>query len=1607
MSAMKNIRVLLAFVFGSFCTTLLAQSEGMTSLITHKSQLSSPFTDAVEGTDIGALIDGNTYTYWHSDWHSTPRADYHWVDVELPEPTKGILCLYMHRRNSSNDHPTEVLISVSLEGDVWWDAAELSLPYQGFSGVTSAPFKITSPIKYIRITPTNCYSVFSSIWHAAELQIYQVSEDYEYSTDLQGVKINEIQVANVDQYIDHSFNYGGWIELYNSSSTTCSLEKSTIRHTDIDGVVEEFTLGLAHGLLKSKDYACLCFDHNSEDGVFGPDAHLQIPFKMDPDGGVVELLDVDGRVVDAVTYPPAIARCSYARIADGAEQWGWTAYGTPDESNNNCSFADERLPVPVVSVESTLFTEGFSFDVEILEGTTLRYTTDGSTPTMNHGLTSGSGVFEVQATSVFRFALVADDKLPSQVITRTFIKDENDLQIPILCISTAPENLYDDMIGVYTKGTNGVSGKGQGSPCNWNMDWERPVNVEYLIKEDGEYRPILNQEAEFKIAGGWSRAYGGDENWPMKSSFRLKAGKVYEGNNSFDYPIFANSKPYNKYKTLQVRNGGNDTYARIYDAAIHEIFRRSGFYVDCQAWQPCHVFFNGEYLGMLNIRENNNKHYGESGYGIDTDEMDQFELNSEIGYEQKEGTKDSFLRWLDLTKQLSFDPTNQAIWQEICDMVDVDEFCNYMAAECYIGSGDWITNSNNIKGFRSRTEDGKFHLVLFDADSAFGSTNMISSIYGLLDNYDGRYADNAGVSYLAEIFFNMLQYEPFRRQFLHAFSIVDGSVMEPERCKAIIDEMVAYTTPALAIEGNSPQSSANNLYSQISNSGKRSSRMSNMKNFWGLTEEYKVSLECNIPEARLLIEGQEVPTRKFDGTLFGPVSIATKAPAGYVFKGWKLMSNSKAQVDVLPFGSSWMYYDQGSLDDTQWKVPECGDVVWNEGAAPFGYGTVGTMADAADYNTVLDYGGDARNKRPTYYFRQEFTLSELPAVGDFFSLHYYIDDGVIFYVNGVEVGSYHCISGSTYQDFSTAYESNVAYYGTIDIPIQLLKEGKNVITAEAHNTSASSSDMFFDARLTKSVSESSVISTQELLTFNEDIISGSCQLVAMYDKLEEPSEVLESGASPVRINEVSAGNSIYINDHFKKNDWVELYNTTDGDIDVSGMYLSDNRNNPQKYQINADGSMANTVIPAYGRLIVWCDKLVPISQLHAPFKLDNADGAYIILQAEDGTWSDEMEYLEQNDWQTYGRYPDGGQHVSYQSRPSIALPNVMGVYDFASENATYWGDSLMAITLGLEKGWNWTSHNLGSKVHVSRFTGYAQHIVGQYESYVKEDTWSGNLKVLDFAAGYKIKMSEAADITLRGNLFDVDTPISVKQGWNWLGCPLYNTTTIDVALRGYLPTEGDAIVGINGFATYEEGRWIGTLSSLSSGQAYLLKCNKEQVFYWNSLSSPVVRKAKRYSLPEKELSESVPWQVDVHAYPNVTSVIAVLELPTLEDGVVAAFCGEECRGISQEVEGLLYMNVHGEGGETLHLKAMDAQGGIYDIEQTFVLTPENVLGSRKVPFQLTVKGDDVVELSSAARAVSTTYYTLNGVQVDKPTSGVLVEKIVYENGKVVARKIVR
>ena len=96
------------------------------------------------------------------------------------------------------------------------------------------------------------------------------------------------------------------------------------------------------------------------------------------------------------------------------------------------------------------------------------------------------------------------------------------------------------------------------------------------------------------------------------------------------------------------------------------------------------------------------------------------------------------------------------------------------------------------------------------------------------------------------------------------------------------------------------------------------------------------------------------------------------------------------------------------------------------------------------------------------------------------------------------MGSYHCLSGSTYNDFSTEYESNTAAYGSIRIPDGVLHEGSNTITVEVHNTSFTSSDIFFDARLAKATPTSISTDNREEVVLDETMENGTHHMIAVY-----------------------------------------------------------------------------------------------------------------------------------------------------------------------------------------------------------------------------------------------------------------------------------------------------------------------------------------------------------------------------------------------------------------------------------------------------------------------------------------------------------------------------
>lgn len=1427
----------------------------------------------------------------------------------------------------------------------------------------------------------------------------------------EGLVINEIQVANIDQFLDPSVNYGGWIELYNPTDESICLNGLVVS----DHLGSSCQLSEDMDVIEPHQYKNLWFDHYDTGNAYSKEAYKQVCFKLQWEGGTIFIRDKDGNSVVQQDYPAGIQRCSYARTIDGTGEWQWTGIPTPEATNAESTFSQTQLEMPIVDSDATVFTSDFDVQVAIPDGAILRYTDDGSTPTLDNGATSLDGVFHIGgATKVLRFRLFKDGYLPSGVVTRTYIYRDRNYYLPIISIVTDSMNLYDDTIGSYVDGTNGTSGNNK-SFSNKNRSWDRPVNFEYLVPDEidgGSFLMALNQECDFEICGGWSRHFS------PASSFRLKGGKYYLGQNFFPYPFFED-KPYIKSKTLQVRNGGNENIARHKDAAIHEMILKSRFNVDCQAVQPAHIFINGQYKFMFNIREPNNKNHGYSNYGIDTDEMDQFEINGSKGYEQKSGDDTVFRRWLTLAQQLADDPTNDAIYADICEIVDIDEYCNYMAAECYLGSGDWITNSNNIKGYRSR-QDGKFHLVMMDLDAAFNTTSMVASLED--KRYDVRY--DTGRNFLIDIFLNMLTYEPFKRRFIDSFCIVNGSVFDPERCTGIANALKDEMYMALSFEGNTNklEERVASLINYVTNVDKRSSRMKNMSNYFGLTSQdtYSLTIKSNIDGGSLWLNQEEIPLNKFSGTLYAPATLKASTPAGYRFKGWLMEgddTNLLSSESLFDTSATWLYYDQGSLDGVAWQN-EVENVAWKEGQAPLGYGVVG-INGSSDYVTTLDYGSNSSQKRPTYYFRKAVTLDELPTDKERYELTYYVDDGFVAYVNGTEVGRYLMSGTPSYASYSTNYVSSTAGTGTIVIPNDLLHEGENVITVEVHNTSATSSDIYWTAKLTHKIyGQTPYISTETTLDITT-LDTNSAILTATYERLAD-EDMLADIATPIKVNEVSAGNAIFIGDYYKKNDWIELYNTTDTDLDVAGLFVSDDLDDPLKYQIPT-ASAINTLIPANGHLILWTDKLEPINQLHTNFKLGNTNRQWVLVSSSTAfveanstffdahpelrDFADALVYDQHNGDQSVGRYPDGANSFYLMNRPTIEKANAKHSYDtFIGEDKGIMDLTNATFILDLAEGWNWISHPLSNAIPVSDFENYADRILSQtFEAYYSSDTHQmrGLLKRLTAGSLYKVDMSEAHTYVFDGQQPATALSISLYPGWNWIGYPLTGSQTLDTAFDHSKIDEGDIIIGQSGFAEYSEDEgWIGTLSSLTPGKGYLYRSSTTKALRFSPsisnvrLRNPQVRDARlavknapscTTASDESVIETSiVPTSPDRHAYPNVMAIIGQIEgEASTSNGQfkIAAYADGECRGISEQIDGKHYLTVYGQDSEALTFKAYDETGSSLDIEQTIAFGTD-IVGTRTHPYTFTLKMAMPTEVMTPSAEANlsrlTGIYNLNG-----------------------------
>jgi len=256
----------------------------------------------------------------------------------------------------------------------------------------------------------------------------------------------------------------------------------------------------------------------------------------------------------------------------------------------------------------------------------------------------------------------------------------------------------------------------------------------------------------------------------------------------------------------------------------------------------------------------------------------------------------------------------------------------------------------------------------------------------------------------------------------------------------------------------------------------------------------------------------------------------------------------------------------------------------------------------------------------------------------------------------------------------------------------------------------------------------------------------------------------------------------------------------------------------------------------------------------------------------------------------------------------------------------------------LSKGWNWFSVNVADadlNTLDSLLKPIQTSVVslkGQEGALFLSDTgtWQGSLSNLKSEKSYKIETNKDIDWELTGKAITLQNKaITLYQGWNWIGYLPSSNISVPVALKNLSAEKDEIIKGIDAFAIYNGISWVGSLKQLTPNEGYM--------YYSHSLKS--------YNYPDTTTVDSgqntaTHFTYNARVCEDNTIALAQLyqdhQLVDTARYLLGAFVNGECRGISTDVNGILFLTIHADSlAGPISLYAYDmVQGMEYNIQES-------------------------------------------------------------------------
>jgi hypothetical protein len=867
-----------------------------------------------------------------------------------------------------------------------------------------------------------------------------------FSFSFAQIRINEVLASNSSVNTDPDYGTNAdWIELYNAGDTAVNLQGYYL--TDNFGTPEKWQITPVISIAAKGFLIIWADDMNTG---------LHTNYKLSASGEEIALYSPALVLIDSLTFGPQNVDISYGRCPDGSSIWSYFPKPSSAATNGTTVLTAQVDNAPEFLLAGGFYSSAVSVGLFTDLGGTIRYTLDGSEPTEASSLYTE--VLPVSKTTVVRARIFKPNQIPGRVVSQSYFlhEDFESRKLPVVSISTNPENFWDASKGIYVQ--------------TFKPEWEIPVNIEFF-QNDGSIGSAFNEQAGIKVNGLYS--------WQLPQKMLGVYFKKQYGEGTLAYQMFLD-RDRKTFKDFALRASGNDWSNTLFrDGLVQQACHNFNMKLDNMGFRPSVVYVNGQYMGIHNIREKVNEDYIASNYNLSNDSFDIIENEDYV----ETGSLDAYTAFKAL---YSKDLTLQANYDSVAAAMDIENFTDLIVTEMYSGNN---SIDHNVMAWKPKGS-GKWKWILMDLDRGFDdvSGNLISFYKNQVVWPFNQLMKNADYKkYFGTRLVNHLYttYNPIRmkKRIDYHKGLIEAEI--PNHIARWLGTTSSYGDAMPSVEYWNNEVAKLKTFADE----RLSVLLTDLQNY-GFSAPAQLSLSVYPSKAgELLFNGMKVPETSWSGNYPKDLEFTLTAVnrPGYTFKGW----STPIHQEIIAKKSTWNYLDDGTNQNTAWRETNFNDETWKSGAGKFGYGDT--------QQTVINYGTSS-NKYVTTYFRKSFVLTEAIKSSAGFMLNLLRDDGAVVYLNGREIVrsnmTLEALNYKTLASTSINGTDETRYYSYFIDPSYFVS-GTNVIAAEVHQNTVSSSDLGFDLELIALVPDATaLLSTESTYPVT---LSGDLELTAVYE----------------------------------------------------------------------------------------------------------------------------------------------------------------------------------------------------------------------------------------------------------------------------------------------------------------------------------------------------------------------------------------------------------------------------------------------------------------------------------------------------------------------------